>query len=256
MDTQTNSTANEKTLAVQHLEGSTPGIVFCGGFRSSMQGNKARFLASLCESEGWACTLFDYQGHGASSGEFSQCGIGHWKHNTLDVIEQYTQGPQLLVGSSMGLWMALLAAIERPEKVAGILGIAGAPDFTEELIWKRLDKTLRQQLEDGMTWAMPTEYDDGEPYPITYQLINSGREHLLTHKTLPVSCPIRLLHGTADVDVPWQLSQRVLEGVSGDNATLTLIRHGDHRLSEPVHLAEIENQLRQLRNAVTSNQTN
>jgi len=100
---------------------------------------------------------------------------------------------------------------------------------------------------------MPTEYDDGEPYPITYQLINSGREHLLTHKALPVSCPIRLLHGTADVDVPWKLSQRVLEGVNSDNATLTLIRHGDHRLSDASQLAEIECQLRQLRTTIVNN---
>lgn len=250
MASHINSTGNEKLLSVQHLEGNSPGIVFCGGFRSSKEGNKARFLASLCASEGWACTLFDYQGHGKSSGDFSHCGIGHWKQDTLDVIEQYTQGQQLLVGSSMGLWMALLAAIEEPSKVAGILGIAGAPDFTEELIWQRLDSTLQQQMENGATWDMPTEYDDGKPYPITYQLITSGREHLLTHKSLPVNCPIRLLHGTADEDVPWQLSQRVLESVDSEDATLTLIRHGDHRLSEPAQLAEIEQQLRQLRSMV------
>jgi len=220
-----------KTIAYDRLPGSSPGILFCCGFRSDMSGNKARAIHEHCKNKGWACTRFDYRGHGSSDTDFADCAIGDWIEDAVDVLDQQTEGPQIIVGSSMGLWMSLQMALQRPERVAAVVGIAGAPDFTEELIWKKLDDETRDLLQKGGTWMRPNRYDDGEPYPISLKLIESGRAHLLTDSTINLNCPVRLLHGSADIDVPWSCSLKVLEQLSGKDATLTLIKDADHRLS-------------------------
>lgn len=237
--------------------GTAPGVLFCGGFRSDMRGTKAMYLQQLCEARGWQYTRFDYCGHGTSSGEFIDCGIHNWRDDTLAMLDRVCLGPHILVGSSMGLWMVVLATLARPERVAGIVGIAGAPDMTERLIWRAIGPDLQARLQAGEIWYRPSEYDDGSPYPISMQLVESGRPWLLldtaddtgkedtgSHTntdTVEINCPVRLLHGTRDNDVPWQLSQCLLQQLTSSDATLTLVKDADHRLSEPGHLALLEN---------------
>lgn len=240
-----------KTLRFSHTPAAAkdkalPGVLFCGGFRSDMQGTKALYLQQLCESHGLQYTRFDYQGHGTSSGEFVTCGIDDWRSDTLDILDKICHGPQIIIGSSMGLWMALLATIARPQRINSMIGIAGAPDFTERLIWQIIDTDLQQRLLAGEIWDRPSDYDDGSPYPIGINLVQSGRPWLLLDDTsgkVAVSCPVRLLHGTADDDVPWQLSQTLLANLAGTDASLTLVKDADHRLSSPEHLQLLENTL-------------
>ena len=243
---------NNKTIAYEHLPGSSPGILFCSGFRSDMNGNKARALSEHCNNRGWACTRFDYRGHGASGTDFADCGIGDWIDDAVDVLDHQTSGPQIVIGSSMGLWMTLQMTLQRPDRVAAIVGIAGAPDFTEELIWQKLDSQTRDLLQKGGTWMRPSRYDDGEPYPISQLLIESGRTHLVTGSTININCPVRLLHGTADADVPWHCSLKVLEQLSSSDATLTLIKDADHRLSAPVEIEMILSTVDRLHEQLTA----
>lgn len=229
-----------------------------------MQGTKACFLENWCVERGIEYTRFDYQGHGSSSGDFVECGITDWREDAIDILDRVCQGSQILVGSSMGLWIATLAALARPARVAALVGIAGAPDFTERLIWRQLDDTMKERLQNGHVWLRPSPYDDGSPYPISYSLVESGRDWLLmtdasaaiessasvessVSEGLPASdpsaapisldYPVRLLHGTADIDVPWQLSEALLQRIEAPDATLTLIKNADHRLSDESSLA-------------------
>lgn len=243
-----------RELAYVHHSGSTPGILFCGGFNSNMQGNKALHLERHCLERGWQFTRFDYQGHGLSSGEFAATNIDTWLQDTLDIIDRVCSGLQIIVGSSMGGWLATLATLARRERIGGLLGIAVAPDFTEELIWEAVSDDVRRLLSNGSQWSRPSTYDDGAPYPITMHLIESGRKHLLLADSLEkfeISCPIRLLHGNADQDVPYSLSKRLLEKVDCPDATLQLIKNGDHRLSSEGHLATIVKTLDELQSITT-----
>ncbi len=239
------------TLAYQHRDGSSPGVIFCGGFRSDMLGNKARYIDDLCQQRGWQYTRFDYRGHGQSSDDFITCGIDTWLEDTLAILDEIAVGRQVIIGSSMGLWLALLATLRRPQRISGVLGIAGAPDFTEALIWEQLDETNRQVLQDGGTWFRPSEYDDGSPYPITGKLIDSGRQHLLLNDAIDIACPVRLIHGTGDTDVPWSLSLQLLKAFNHNDVALTLLKDSDHRLSTPRELIGIAEQLTDLRNKVS-----
>ncbi len=226
-----------------------PGVVFCGGFRSDMTGGKAQYLEGLCQSRGQAFLRFDYAGHGESSGRFEDGTIGRWLGDTLAVLDDLTEGPQILVGSSMGGWIAALAALARPNRVAGLLGIAAAPDFTEELIWDRLSGEQRARLlEDGLL-LRPSDYDE-RPDPITLQLIEDGRTHLLLGAPVEINVPVRLIHGMADRDVPWQQSQRLAERIAGSDVRLTLIKDGQHRLSRPDDLALIGTELERLTGSI------
>lgn len=214
---------------------SLPGIVFLGGFASDMTGSKAMALDAYCAATGRAFVRFDYRGHGQSSGRFVDGTIGRWRDDALAVIDQLTEGPQILVGSSMGGWLMLLCALARPDRVAGLIGIAAAPDFTEELMWAKMDAAMQAQLMRDGRVEEPSAYAD-EPYVITRDLIEDGRRHLLLHRAIPLTQPVRLLHGQADDDVPFTVSLRAAERLAGRDVIVTLIKDGDHRLSRPQDL--------------------
>jgi pimeloyl-ACP methyl ester carboxylesterase len=225
-------------IAYSRLAGATPGIVFLGGFRSDMTGTKALFLEDYCRRRGRAYVRFDYFGHGASNGDFAVGTIGRWREDAIAVIDSLTEGPQILVGSSMGGWIMLLAALARPERVAALVGIAAAPDFTEELLPARLTPQQRREIAEAGRVVLPSEYDPAG-YLYTRALIEEGREHLLLGAPIPIDAPVRLLHGLADASVPWQLSLRLAERVTSRDVAVTLVKDGDHRLSSEADLARL-----------------
>jgi pimeloyl-ACP methyl ester carboxylesterase len=230
------------TITYHRLRGEPPGIVFLGGFRSDMTGTKALFLEDYCRRRGRAYVRFDYFGHGASSGDFSQGTIGRWREDAVAVIDSLTEGPQVLVGSSMGGWIMLLAALARPERITALVGIAGAPDFTEELLPARLTEEQRREIEEKGSVLLPSDFDPAG-YLYTRALIEDGREHLLLGASIPLDVPARLLHGLADQSVPWQLSVRVAERLTSRDVVVTLVKDGDHRLSTEPDLARLEQTL-------------
>jgi pimeloyl-ACP methyl ester carboxylesterase len=232
-------------LAYALSQGNGPTVAFLPGFRSDMTGDKAAHLARFCAARGQAMLRFDYSGHGASGGRFEDGDIGRWTADTLALIDALTQGPLVLVGSSMGGWIALLAALARPGRVAGLVGIAAAPDFTERLMWQAMAPTEREQLMRDGVLHVPTQY--GEPYPITRRLIEDGRTRLLLDAPIALDCPVRLLHGQRDPDVPWEISLRVAERLTGADVQVTLVKDGDHRLSRPQDLALLERMVLPLR---------
>ena len=215
-----------------------PGIVFLGGFRSDMTGTKALFLEDWARKRGRAYLRFDYRGHGASSARFEDGCIGDWVDGAAEVLQQLTEGPQILIGSSMGGWIALLLARRFPERVAGLIGIAAAPDFTADSMLPALSTTQRAEMEQTGQIALPSEYSD-EPYVITRRLLEDGQSHLVLRAPLAIGCPVRLIHGMADPDVPVSVALRLIEHLDCDDARLTLIKDGGHRLSEPDQLAMI-----------------
>jgi pimeloyl-ACP methyl ester carboxylesterase len=222
-------------LAWSKLDGAGPTIVFLPGFRSDMTGDKATALAAFCASRGQAMLRFDYSGHGASDGQFEHGTIGVWAGDALAVLDQLTTGELILVGSSMGGWLALLMALRRPARIAAIVGVAAAPDFTQNLMWEAMTFDERAQLmRDGLL-RVPSKY--GEPTPITRALIEEGRNHLLLDGPIPIDCKVRLLHGQADPDVPWELALRTSGLLTSNDVEVVLIKDGDHRLSRPRDLA-------------------
>ncbi len=223
------------TIAYHQSAGQGPGIIYLGGFRSDMTGDKAVRLESFSQARGQAFLRFDYQGHGASSGAFTDGTIGRWTQDALAALDQLTEGPQILVGSSMGGWIMLLAALARPERVHALLGIAAAPDFTERLIFARLDDDVQRRLTTDGVIEMPNAYDE-LPYQITMGLIEDGRDHMLLGKPIALDCPVRLLHGMKDEDVPWQTALEITERLSATDVAITLVKNGSHRLSEPADL--------------------
>ena len=226
------------TIAYHRLSGRAPGIIFFCGFRSDMSGTKALFLEDYCRTRGRAFVRFDYFGHGASSGDFLAGTIGRWSADAVAVIDTLSEGPQILVGSSMGGWIMLLAALERPERVEALLGIAAAPDFTEDLLFSRLSPAERQALAKEGAVTLPSEYDPAG-YTYSRELIEEGRNHLLLRRTIGIPVPVRLLHGMRDDAVPWQRSLLLCERLESRDVALTLLKAGDHRLSDPIGLARI-----------------
>ena len=218
----------------QRLAGRAPGVVFLPGFRSDMTGDKAHSLAELCAERGQAVLLFDYSGHGASSGAFTDGTVGRWTADALAAIDALTTGPLVLVGSSMGGWIALLVALARRERVAGLVGVAAAPDFTEALMWQAMLPAEREELAASGVLLVPSEY--GEPTPITLALIEDGRDHLLMGGAIPLTCPVRLLHGQADADVPWETSLRLAERLDSPDVQVVLVKGAGHRMSRPSEL--------------------
>jgi len=237
----------QTTLAYAHTTGTQPGVLFCGGFDSNMEGNKALYLEELCVSAGWQFTRFDYQGHGKSSGRLAEGGLSVWVEDALAVLDQVCVGPQIVVGSSMGGWIATLLSEKRPARVVALLNIAAAPDFTEQLIWNTLDTQTRKELMQGDSWTMPNRYEPNSAHTITMDFINSGRQCLVLDKPLSWKGPARLLHGTADVDVPSTLSQRLFDQLNASDAQLILVKHADHRFSNPEQLTLIGDKLLELR---------
>ncbi len=225
-------------IAYHRSDGRAPGVVFLGGFRSDMTGAKALALEGFCRGRGQSFLRFDYSGHGASGGEFTDCTISTWLDDSLDALDRLSTGSQILVGSSMGGWLMLLAALRRPERVAGLVGIAAAADFTEELMWPNMAAPTRKKLMKDGVIHRPSAYGDG-PYPITRALIEDGRNHLLLGAPIPIRCPVRLLHGMADSDVPWTFSQRLADRLESEDVTVTLFKKGGHRLAEPDEIAQI-----------------
>ena len=225
-------------IAYRRTDGRAPGIVFLGGFRSDMSGTKALFLEDYCRRRGRAYVRFDYFGHGQSSGDFARGTIGRWREDAIAVLDSLTEGPQILVGSSMGGWIMLLAALARPERVAALVGIAAAPDFTAELLPNRLTAEQRREIEEKGAVTLPSDYDPAG-YLYTRALIEDGNKHLLLGAPIPLDVPVRLLHGLADTSVPWQLSLRLAERLTSQNVEVTLVKDGDHRLSTEPDLARL-----------------
>lgn len=228
-------TLGDTPLAYRAIDGKGPGVVFLGGFHSDMTGSKAAYLAEWCAARGRAFLRFDYSGHGVSGGRFDAGTIGRWAEDAAAVLTALTEGPQILVGSSMGGWIALLLALRHPGRVAGLIGIAAAPDFTEELMWAQFPAEIRARIERDGAWTRPSAYGDG--YPITRALIEDGRNHLLLNGPIALDMPVRLLHGQDDPDVPWQHSLRLAERLAGTDVEVTLIKDGDHRLSRSQDLS-------------------
>ncbi len=222
-------------LAWERQTGAGPTIVFLPGFRSDMTGDKARALRDYCAGRGQALLRFDYSGHGASGGHFTDGTIGRWTQDALLAIDRLTTGELILVGSSMGAWIALLVALARPQRVVGLVGVASAPDFTEALMWEAMSFAERDALMHHGVIEVPSQY--GPPTPITRELIEDGRDHLLLGGSIDVCCPVRLLHGQLDPDVPWEMALRLADVIEGADVQVTLVKDGDHRLSRPADLA-------------------
>ena len=222
-------------LAYAKLHGRQPGVVFLPGFRSDMQGSKAIALRDHCAATGRALLRFDYSGHGESAGRFEDGTIGQWAADAIAAFDALTEGPQVLVGSSMGGWIALLVARARPERVAALVGIAPAPDFTTELMWPAFSAAQRAEIMNQGVLHLPSQY--GEPTPITRALIEDGPRHNLLGAPIPLRCPVRILQGMRDPDVPWRHALRLVDAIEGDDVRLHLIKDGDHRLSRPEDLA-------------------
>ncbi len=218
------------SIAYHRLRGKSPGVIFFGGFMSDMTGSKALALEAYCRKQGRAFVRFDYQGHGASSGRFEDGTIGQWAKDALAVFDRLTEGRQVLVGSSMGGWIALLTGLQRQERVAALATVAAAPDFTEDLIWAQYDDERKATIaRDGVLYE---KSDYGErAYAITHKLIEDGRRHLLLRGPIPLDCPTRLMHGMQDPDVPWQRSLLLAEKLAATDLRVILVKDGDHRLS-------------------------
>lgn len=238
MTTSLTTPANRQ-IAYDATPGQGPGVVFLGGFRSDKEGTKALALEAWARAQGRAFLRFDYSGHGKSSGEFLDGAIGDWFEDALAAIDALTEGPQVLVGSSMGGWISLLVARRIPERLAGLVTIAAAPDFTEDSMWAGFDAATRRKLLDEGQIALPSDYSD-TPYVITRRLIEEGRTRLVLRDPLVLPFPVRMLQGTDDTDVPPEVALRLLAHAEGPDLRLTLVKGADHRFSSPDCLAAIE----------------
>ncbi|MDW8371014.1 MAG: alpha/beta hydrolase [Geminicoccaceae bacterium] len=227
-----------RRIAYARLPGEGPEIVFLCGLRSDMSGTKASRLAALARARGWAFTRFDYRGHGASSGRFEEGTIGAWHADTLLVLDRVVEGPFLLVGSSMGGWQALLAGLARPQRLAGMVLVAPAPDFPRRLVLPALSPAQREALEREGVVLLPSEY--GEPLPLTRRFVEESIAHELLDRDLPFACPVHILHGRQDRDVPLSLSLALIERLVRARVTLEVIEDGDHRLSRESDLLRLE----------------
>jgi pimeloyl-ACP methyl ester carboxylesterase len=228
----------DATIAYHRLEGAAPGIVFLGGFRSDMTGIKALFLEDYCRRRGRAYVRFDYFAHGQSSGDFADGTISRWRDDAVAVIDSLTEGPQILVGSSMGGWIMVLAALARPERIAALVGIAAAPDFTTDLLPNRLSDAQQLELNQTGRIVLPSSYDPAG-YLYTKALVDDGNRNVVLCGAIPLTCPVRLFHGMADESVPWRQSLKLAERLDSRDVALTLVKDGDHRLSRDEDLARL-----------------
>jgi pimeloyl-ACP methyl ester carboxylesterase len=232
-----------RSIAVRARPGGAPGLFWLGGLHSDMQGTKAVALDAWAAEHHRACVRFDYSGHGESGGDFIDGTIGRWLEESVAVFERFCAGPQVVIGSSMGGWMALLLAREIANRaasrasLAGLVLIAPAPDFTEQLMWNGFSPEIQQEIQTKGVWLRPSQY--GDPYPITRALIEEGRNHLLLGSAIKVGCPVRILQGAQDPDVPWRHAFALTQRLPSDDVVLTMIQDGDHRLSRPQDIARI-----------------
>lgn len=208
------------------------GVVWMGGFHSDMLGEKATTLHHRVAGAGRGFVRFDYLGHGESGGQFAEGTIGRWRSDALAVLDRLTDGPVVVVGSSMGGWMALLAALARPERVKGLVLLAPAPDFTDKLMWASFDESQRRQIMEQGSWTRPSDYDP-LGYPITKMLIEEGRDWNILDGQIAVDVPVRILQGGLDPDVPWTHSLDLADKLRSQDVVWSLIKDGDHRLSRP-----------------------
>jgi pimeloyl-ACP methyl ester carboxylesterase len=248
---QIGKTTERRAIAVRQRDGALPGLFWLSGYKSDMKGTKAEALAQWAQAQDRACVRFDYSGHGESGGEFTDGTIGRWLEDSVAVFDACCRGPQVLVGSSMGGWLALLlvrvlrerAAAEPPSQagekvrtapasVTGLVLIAPAVDFTEELMWKRFTPAIKNELVEKGVWERPSAYSEA-PYLVTRRLIEEGRSHLLLGGMIETGCPVRILQGVEDPDVPWQHAVELTSRLACDDVVLTLVKDGDHRLSRP-----------------------
>ncbi|MDJ1008816.1 MAG: alpha/beta hydrolase [Paracoccaceae bacterium] len=234
-------TPRGRRIAYDLTPGDGPGVVFMGGYRSDKEGTKALHLEGWARARGRAFLRFDYSGHGASSGRFEDGSIGDWAEDTDAVLDALTDGPQVLVGSSMGGWIACLVARARPERVAGLVGIAAAPDFTEDSFWAGMSEADRARLMTEGRIALPSDYD--EPYIVTRRLIEDGRQNLVLRSPLRVPAPVRLFQGTADGSVTRDVALALLDHIESPDLRLTFVRGADHGFSSPDCLALLEETL-------------
>lgn len=226
------------TIAYHRVPGRSPTVIFFGGFRSDMTGTKAMALDAWARRCGQAFVRFDYFAHGQSSGDFRDATVGRWLDDSLCVIDALTKGPLVLIGSSMGGWLSLLVARRHPARVAGWIGIAVAPDFTEDLMLQALSPAARATLEREGELRRPSRYSD-EPDILTWRLIEEGRKHLVLRSPLRIAGPVHLFHGLKDPDVPWQHSQRVMQHIEAPDIAITYTKDGDHRLSTPADIERL-----------------
>jgi len=227
------------TIAYHHSSGEGTGLLWLGGFNSDMDGTKVLALEEWAHAAGRPTTRFDYFAHGQSSGDFRDGTISRWRDDALAMIDEVTSGPIILAGSSMGGWLTILAALARPDRVAGIVLTAPAPDFTEDLMWANFPEEVKAQIMEKGEWLQPTEYDEFEPYPITKRLIEDGRNNLVLGGEIAITCPVRILQGMEDPDVPWQHALRLAEKLKTDDVSVNLIKDGDHRLSTEQNIARL-----------------
>jgi pimeloyl-ACP methyl ester carboxylesterase len=243
------SPAPARTIAVRVREGKSPGLFWLGGFKSDMKGTKAEALDKWAANYGRACVRFDYSGHGESGGDFRDGTIGRWLEESVAAYRAFAKGPQVLIGSSMGGWIALLLSralrdMKDAAPLAGMVLIAPAVDFTEDLMWKNFSPAMKRDIEEKGEWLRPSEYSD-EPYPITRALIEDGRKHLLLGGLIEPGCPVHILQGVQDRDVPWRHAVELVSRFARDDVVLTLIKDGDHRLSRPEDIERLMSAVRE-----------
>ncbi len=225
-------------IAYRRTAGKGPGVVFLPGFMSDMEGGKATALEAWCQREGRAFVRFDYQGHGISEGKFTDGTIGLWAKDAIAVIDQLTEGPQVIVGSSMGGWISLLAAKARPGRIKGLVGLAAAPDFTVRMWHDDFDQATRDEVLQNGFMLRACDYGD-DPYTITKALIDDGWRNRVLAEPLHLGIPVRLIQGTEDPDVPWQTAQKIADKITGDDVEVILVPGGDHRLSRDLDLKRL-----------------
>lgn len=231
-------TPQGRRLAYHRTEGAGPCVVFCGGLKSDMEGTKAVHLEAWAKARGQAFMRFDYSGHGESSGTFDEGCIGDWHEDTVAAIHALCDGPVVIVGSSMGGWQALLLARSNPERIAGMVTIAAAPDFTEDGWWAGFDAAQKAELDARGRVELPSDYM--EPYVVTRRMIEDGRRHLVLRDPLELRFPVRFLQGTDDTAVTVETAVRLIERAEGADMRLTLVKNADHRFSDETCLALIE----------------
>jgi len=230
-------TADGERLAWRRTQGVGPTVVWLGGYRSDMTGTKAQAIADWAQDQGQAYLRFDYFGHGASTGVFAKGTITRWREDVLAMIDSLTAGPLVLVGSSMGGWLACLAAMAKPERMHALVLVAPAPDFTEKLVEPHLTPQARAAIREQGVWLEPSPY--GEPNPITRELLEDGARWSILPGPVPIEAPVRILQGGEDPDVPWTHALELAHAIKSPDVVFTLVKDGDHRLARPADVARL-----------------